>query len=907
MSVKGMAVLCVFGALTLASACSSTGNGPSLLDTDGDQQVEDGRTDAAQDSTGDLDPQDELDPDSLSDVDLTSDQDSDLDSELHEDVSTDQDSADEIDGTLPDLHVCTPGEQEECYEGPAGTAGVGVCKSGLLTCSADGLSWSSCEGQILPMVETCVTPEDEDCDGTSNVVGGVGCVCQPGDEQSCYSGPPATLGIGLCVAGTRLCNAQGTDFGPCDGEVLPLPDACGDGVDSDCTGLADDGAGKGGADCVCIPEQIAPCYTGSGSTLNQGVCHEGTAVCATDGTAFGPCVDEQTPTPDSCLDELDNDCDGVVNNGYPDGECVCQPGAVIACYTGPIGTLGVGLCVAGLATCDSLGRGFGPCEGEYTPQGDVCGDGLDGDCNGVLDDGAATGAPGCVCLPGEVIACYTGLLGTLGVGECLAGTALCQADGTGYGACEGETLPSPDHCLDLKDNDCNGVINDGYPDPSCICIPGATMSCYPGPDGTLDVGDCKAGSRTCNYSGNAWGSCMGAVVPVAEICGSVDRDRNCDGIMGNIYDTDGDGWTICQGDCCETVDQCPVPKEVNPGALDFAGDGIDDNCDGTADNGVASCDAGLVSNSSNAVDYAKSMELCDATTENPPLVQKKWGLISASLLLTNGAGVPSASGRSIRPGFGNNNLPQKGSRLVVLSTGAAADPNDTNPSFSAFEQGLNQGTTSAVPADFLAANGNMLPVAASCPQPAAPGAAYDPVMLKLRVRVPTNARSFSFSASFFSADYPEFVCSQFNDFFVALLSSVYSGVDPSPADKNLAFDKATGLPLSSGAMAFSQLYRTCTSDTLGCNAGAPAMTSFCPSGSLGLSGTGFDLAGTGCGSSNAVGGGTGWITVSGNVVPGEIIELRLAIWDVGDAAWDSLVLLDSFRWNKNNTTAGITM
>ena len=49
------------------------------------------------------------------------------------------------------------------------------------------------------------------------------------------------------------------------------------------------------------------------------------------------------------------------------------------------------------------------------------------------------------------------------------------------------------------------------------------------------------------------------------------------------------------------------------------------------------------------------------------------------------------------------------------------------------------------------------------------------------------SNSFSLSSYFFSAEYPEWVCSPFNDFFVILLDSSFSGNPPNPADKNLAF------------------------------------------------------------------------------------------------------------------------
>ncbi|PRQ08632.1 nucleotide-binding protein [Enhygromyxa salina] len=76
-----------------------------------------------------------------------------------------------ISGLLPpedecDDCLCEPGIVEDCYNGPAGTANVGMCKSGTHTCLTSGLGWSACEGETTPLGENCFTAElDEDCDG----------------------------------------------------------------------------------------------------------------------------------------------------------------------------------------------------------------------------------------------------------------------------------------------------------------------------------------------------------------------------------------------------------------------------------------------------------------------------------------------------------------------------------------------------------------------------------------------------------------------------------------------------------------------------------------------------------------------------------------------------------------------
>ena len=58
------------------------------------------------------------------------------------------------------------------------------------------------------------------------------------------------------------------------------------------------------------------------------------------------------------------------------------------------------------------------------------------------------------------------------------------------------------------------------------------------------------------------------------------------------------------------------------------------------------------------------------------------------------------------------------------------------------------------------------------------------------------------------------------------------------------------------------------------------------------------------GTSNFAGGATGWLTTSGNVVPGETITLRFVVWDTSDHIYDSLVLLDNFQWSVDASDPG---
>lgn len=64
---------------------------------------------------------------------------------------------------------------------------------------------------------------------------------------------------------------------------------------------------------------------------------------------------------------------------------VCQPAATEACYAGPPGTEGVGVCRAGSLTCAEDGSGFGACEGEVLPgETEGCTGAADLDCDGHL-------------------------------------------------------------------------------------------------------------------------------------------------------------------------------------------------------------------------------------------------------------------------------------------------------------------------------------------------------------------------------------------------------------------------------------------------------------------------------------------------------------------------------------------
>jgi len=444
------------------------------------------------------------------------------------------------------------------------------------------------------------------------------------------------------------------------------------------------------------------------------------------------------------------------------------------------------------------------------------------------------------------------------------------------------------------------------PGEACADI-GRTESCYTGPEGSLGVGVCFAGTTTCTWE-LVWSTCEGQHLPDADqdnCTGDVDDD--CDGTVDEGPDYDGDGWGVCEGDCCDDTSCAADPTRVNPGAFEADANILDDDCDGTIDNVDPGCTAGdPADDPTDAMAFAQALDLCRTTTAEAEGIKQRWGVISATLTRADGGPLPTLDQAAIRGQFGVNQ-PRFGDSLVVLATGPAGDRAD--PVFQPWQDGTDVqggGDDGSVPSSWLTANGGKFPSAPGCP-PALSVQVNDPVMLTLKIRVPTNANSFNISSNFFSAEYPEYVCTEFNDIFIMLLTSSYRGQPANPRDGNLAIytdaeDRTfpVGVNLAQGTGLFQQ----CVNGTTGCAGQVSGVATGCVS-QADLAGTGFDEPGVACGDpGSVVGGGTGWLNTRGNVTPGEIITLRIAVWDTSDALFDSAALIDSFQWNIDPTTPG---
>jgi len=319
-----------------------------------------------------------------------------------------------------------------------------------------------------------------------------------------------------------------------------------------------------------------------------------------------------------------------------------------------------------------------------------------------------------------------------------------------------------------------------------------------------------------------------------------DKDNDCDTAIDDdlpLVDDDGDGYNNVEGDCDDSeVLVNPGSVEVNV-RLDDSGnvvaEGVDNDCDGLIDEGVEPCDGVLTG--ATAMDYAQAMELC-AWVETA-----EWSTDATT------------AQHALLPKFGTTYLPHAGAAVAVLSTGKAVDRTGSgwvDP---------DGGTTLATPSQ-----PHPLPQpdpADGCGQ-ADPSTVNDYQSLKFTIKVPTNANSLAFDFNFMSAEFPQYVCSQWDDTFLAVLESEsYQG--------NMSFDEH-GRPVTINVGFFD----VCSpSNGTGCTNAAE------------LTGTGFEGYG-----------GTGWLHSIAPVTPGETVTLTFHIFDEGDTILDSLVLLDNFQW-----------
>ena len=453
--------------------------------------------------------------------------------------------------------TATPSPRIETYALNGGTDAPGANRGFY---AADETSLALALSQIIAgsaLVETC-DGADNNCNTLVDEGFPIGTPCDGADTDACDEGflicnstRDGVVCNDLSTGSVEVCNAVDDD---CDSLIDEPPADCSscsgeveicDGVDNDCDTRIDEGIARACGN-------------------NVGVCTAGTQLCvelvAPAPTGSWTVCTGAPPSPESC-DGLDNDCDGVVD------------GFVQAC-----GVPAVGQCQPGTQLC-SAGV-WGACIGEIGPGIEGC-DGVDNNCDAVIDDGD----------PGGGAACGT----TCGVGvtACIDGALVCVGGGTGTA-----------EVCNAIDDDCNGLVDDGLPsmgpcdESGTLCIPGE-MLCVGG--AYRCVGGLAPGSEVCDCADNdcdteidegamlcaAGASCLAEPYcrcvrpcdtgefpcPVGQVC----MDDYCvpDFCVGVICP---DGEVCLVGDCyavCETV-TCGAPYVCRP----TDGQCVEDNCYG---------------------------------------------------------------------------------------------------------------------------------------------------------------------------------------------------------------------------------------------------------------------------------------------------------------------------------------
>lgn len=325
-------------------------------------------------------------------------------------------------------------------------------------------------------------------------------------------------------------------------------------------------------------------------------------------------------------------------------------------------------------------------------------------------------------------------------------------------------------------------------------------------------------------------------------------------------DFDGDGYTGDDGDCND------CDSNVSPGAVEVVTNAddpdaieADENCNGEIDEIAAPCDGGLALNDFDALSAAAAVGLCDLASE------KGQGIVSAGWVRANGTAVTAQTPHvGVFGAFGDNVAPRSGERMLALSSGFARMPGQPDECGGVSCGTLGLGTAPAgFPQDVPGCDGDT--------------EINDDIGLELALKAPTNAKGLQYEFTFYSHEYPEYVCTLFNDQFVAI-------VDPAPQGSingNISFDAANN-PVSVNIA----LFDVCD----GCN-----------SGTAELLGTGFDTWGGGLDDSGA----TGWLVTTAPVEPGSDLTIRFAIWDTGDTWYDSTVLIDNFSWIADGGTVSV--
>ena len=235
----------------------------------------------------------------------------------------------------------------DCYTGPLGTSGKGICKTGKRTCNPDG-KYTACEGEVTPQPETC-NYTDDDCNGLIDDLPDIAdaAVIARCNSPACDNAGFADAAItcwgpdpGICGAGVKACagTPNGGEPTGCNEFIHGgVPEVC-NGVDDDCNGSIDDGLDNEGACDVPNQTQWAPDanpFDGGQPTKVLGECVHGQLHCVDGGEKCFPSQPGlEVQQYGAGCDGLDNDCNGVIDDHACSDSFSLQYSETYCCYDG---------------------------------------------------------------------------------------------------------------------------------------------------------------------------------------------------------------------------------------------------------------------------------------------------------------------------------------------------------------------------------------------------------------------------------------------------------------------------------------------------------------------------------------------------------------------------------------------
>jgi YD repeat-containing protein len=300
--------------------------------------------------------------------------------------------------------------------------------------------------------------------------------------------------------------------------VVEAPDSCTVTAeqDTDCNGLDDDCDGEVDED-----------YVSTVTSCGVGACVAGGTTLCSVGVVEDTCQPGEPGLDDTSCNGVDDDCDGEADEGFIGSPTSC----------------GVGACEATGATSCASGQLLDSCQPGSPASSDATCDGVDEDCDGVVDDD------------------YTPSSTTCGVGACAAtGTTTCVV-GAVLDSCQEGQPAASDLTCDGADDDCDGAADEDYAPIATSC----------------GIGACVSEGATSCASGIVVDGCAPGTPAISDAtCDGTDDD--CDGIAdedfaptcaGTVARTCVSGGfhdvQCSDGDACNGAETCGGFAECQPG------------------------------------------------------------------------------------------------------------------------------------------------------------------------------------------------------------------------------------------------------------------------------------------------------------------------------------------------------